>query len=208
MHIYDWFTEIVDKTYTGRRFKKTQEEDDLLAEIYNTIEFDKNFNRTKAELWLKYGVLPHNRKGLALQDFYPTNEQIEQVKGMQDVLVFTREEHRQKCLAFRSPFENALATEVEQLREQLARIDHNEQLHRAFKEIIDLKFKNSELLTQMDKMAKQIQDRDDAIERLKLKIPNNGFSFVDESGIDHADHYTRPNDIGGIITATAERMGV
>lgn len=206
MTLFDWYSQIVEETYTLRGFKKNEDQEATLMRIYSTIEADRDFNRTKAEMWLKYGEFPYVRKSLILQDFYPTVNQIESVKSAQNVLVMTKEEHRQKCLAFRSPFELELATECEQLREQLSRIDHNKQLHEAFRQIINLNLKNGEQLDTMDKMAKKIQTLEDTIERMKTKIPKTHMEYVDEHGIDHSVTYAPA--LENLIANTTERMHV
>ena len=206
MHIYDWFTQIVDKTYTLRRFKKTEEEEALLVEIFNAIEFDKNFSMNKADLWLTYGVLPHNRKGLTLQDFFPTNEQIETVKGMCNLHILTTEELTRRCMSYRSKYEMDLILECEQLREQLSKVDHNRAHLNTMMELVKERQKTGEQLDQMDKMAKKIQTLEDTIERMKTKIPKTQLEYLDENGIDHSVTYAPA--LENLITTTTERMHV
>jgi len=207
-HLSDWFRDFTNETLLVRGFAITEQTETQLEAIYSVIEQDKNFDRTKAELWIRFGEFAYNRKNLILQDFYPTPNQIETVKESMNVVVLTKEQLRQKCLAFRSNFEADLIVECEQLREQLARVDHNKAHLNTMMELVLERQKTSEQLDTMDKMAKQIQERDDAIERLKAKLKPSQMEYVDEGGIDYSDHYTRPDQLGGIITAGAERMHV
>jgi|GEM_PF-4413307 len=202
LHLFDWFTKLVNDVFEFRGFKATIETERQLQAIFNEIEIDKKFSRTKAETWLKYGEFPFIRKTIILQDFYPTVDQLAKVTEGRNLHVLTTEELVRKCMAYRSKYETDLVIENLELKDQLVKIDHNAQLHVAFKQIIDLQFKNSELLTTLDRMKRELQHRDAHIERLqnKLTLEQNKEKWVDCS------EQQSLNSIDNIVTSTAERM--
>lgn len=197
--LFNWFSSLVDEAYTVRGFAKSQQEDARLEVIFNIIKQDAEYNRHKATAWIRKGEFPYMRRGLILQDFYPTVAQCQMVLDSENLVVLTKEEFQRKAYSMRSPRELELEAQVEELRDRLVRVDSNAQLQEAFRDMVQQQATINEQMELMDKMARQIEKKDYEIIRLKEKLKPSDqeppaehwfrHETIDENGIDHSHIY-------------------
>ncbi len=167
--LVNWFQEIMGRIYRLRGFQQNETTKELFKDIFQIIKNDPKFNRTKAELWLQYGLFPHSRKQVILQDFYPTEKQILEVTQGRDLVVMTPQELQQ----LKSNLINQMRQKMEQrefqIRSEYQKEESNSVVTNLGLQIVELQSKLYQCEEQLRKKDKKNEQLEQELSSLKEK---------------------------------------
>lgn len=164
-----WFRMIMRKTYAVRGFDENEKTPFLIKSILEIIRGDPKFNRTKAELWLQYGLFPHSRKQVILQDFYPTEKQILEVTQGRDLIVMTPTELQTMKSNLISQKKQEMEQREFQIRSEYQKEETDSVVTNLGLQIVELQSKVYQLQEQLSKKDKKIEQVEQEMSSLKEK---------------------------------------